>query len=194
MPPIRSLCLYCGSREGDDPAFAEAAAAFGHYCASRQIRLVYGGGGIGLMGIAARAALAEGGPVLGIIPYHLDRVEVTMQGLTELIVVSSMHERKHRMFLESDGFVILPGGIGTLDEFIEIVTWAQLELHDKPIVLVDIEGYWEPLLALIRHAEARNFAAPGTGRLFATVRTIDELDAAFAIAGSGEKADLPQLF
>jgi len=189
MSLIRSLCLYCGSRPGNRPAFSEAAESFGRLCAENGIRLVYGGGSVGLMGTAARACLKGGGTVLGIIPEHLDHVEITMQGLTELRVVTSMHERKHQMFMESDGFVILPGGIGTLDEFIEVATWAQLGLHAKPIVLVNDQGYWEPFLALMRHLVESGFAAPATQDLYTVVEGIDAILPALArFADAGLKA------
>lgn len=175
MTSIRSLCLYCGSREGASPLFAEAAQQFGHLCAANNIRLVYGGGSIGLMGIAARACLEAGGEVLGIIPKHLDHVEITLKEASELRVVTSMHERKHQMFAESDGFVVLPGGIGTLDEFIEVATWAQLGLHAKPILLVNLADYWSPLLALIRHLVEEGFAAPATADLYTLIESIDAI-------------------
>lgn len=175
MNDIRSLCLYCGSRPGLEPAFAQAATSLGTLCGQSGIRLVYGGGSIGLMGLAARAALAAGGHVIGIIPKHLDRVEIAMKGLTELHVVSSMHERKHRMFEESDAFVVLPGGTGTLDEFIEVTTWAQLGLHQKPIILVNINDYWQPLLALFDHIVAADFTSPQTRDLFHVVDSIDAI-------------------
>jgi uncharacterized protein (TIGR00730 family) len=186
MSSIRSLCLYCGSRPGNRPVFADAAEAFGALCARRGIRLVYGGGSIGLMGVAARACLAAGGQVLGIIPHHLDHVEITMQGLSELRVVTSMHERKNQMFIESDGFVVLPGGIGTLDEFIEMTTWAQLGLHAKPVLLVNVEGYWNPFLALMAHIVDTGFAAPATTGLYNVVDGVaDVLPALERLAGKG---------
>ena len=175
MTDIQSLCLYCGSRPGRAPAFTRAAEDFGRLCAANRIRMVYGGGSIGLMGSAARACLEAGGQVLGIIPDHLDHVEITMRGLTELRVVTSMHERKQQMFAESDGFVILPGGIGTLDEFIEVATWAQLGLHAKPVLLVNLEGYWRPFLGLMRHLIDEGFAAPATADLYTVVDGIDDI-------------------
>ena len=189
MSNIRSLCLYCGSRPGNLPAFSHAAEAFGALCAEATVRMVYGGGSIGLMGTAARACLKGGGRVLGIIPQHLDHVEITMRGLTELRVVTSMHERKLQMFNESDGFVVLPGGIGTLDEFIEMATWAQLGLHAKPILLVNINNYWAPFIHLMQHTIDAGFAAPATAGLYSVVGGIgDILPALERIQDSGVEA------
>lgn len=193
MNDIRSLCLYCGSRVGSDPAYSAAAEAFGRWCAENGIRLVFGGGSIGLMGVAARAALAAGGKVTGIIPRHLDHVEITLPGLSDLHVVDSMHERKDRMFRESDGFVVLPGGIGTLDEFIEITTWRQLGLHDRPVILVNIAGYWTPFLAMLENIVDQGLAAPETRDLFAVAGSIEEIPARLADA-SGRGPARPSLF
>lgn len=193
MSSIRSLCLYCGSRPGRRPVFAEAAQAFGALCARGGIRLVYGGGSIGLMGVAARACLEGGGQVLGIIPDHLDHVEITMQGLSELRVVTSMHERKRQMFIESDGFVVLPGGIGTLDEFIEMTTWAQLGLHARPVLLVNIEGYWNPFLALMAHIIDSGFAAPATTGLYTVIDGVDDILPALERFANGKVEARPLL-
>ncbi|MCP5150930.1 MAG: TIGR00730 family Rossman fold protein [Chromatiales bacterium] len=145
----RAACVFCGSRLGADPAYAACASRLGALLAERGIRLVYGGGGVGLMDTVASATLAAGGEVTGVIPQFLERREVGKVGLTEMVVVDSMHERKRRMFERADGFVILPGGVGTLDEAFEIVSWRQLRLHDKPIVLLDVGGYWAPFVALL---------------------------------------------
>ena len=139
MTDIRSLCVFCGSRKGADPAYEAAARRLGEIIAEQGIHLVYGAGGIGLMGVLAETVLARGGRVTGIIPDFLMKYEVGDPGLTELIVVESMHQRKARMFEMSDGFVVLPGGLGTLDETFEIVTWKQLRQHSKPIVVADVE-------------------------------------------------------
>ena len=187
------MCLYCGSRPGRRPVFAEAAQAFGTLCARGGIRLVYGGGSIGLMGVAARACLEGGGQVLGIIPDHLDHVEITMQGLSELRVVTSMHERKRQMFIESDGFVVLPGGIGTLDEFIEMTTWAQLGLHARPVLLVNIEGYWNPFLALMAHIIDSGFAAPATTGLYTVIDGVDDILPALERFANGKVEARPLL-
>lgn len=184
MAPISSVCVYCGSHKGDDPKWRRAAERLGRGLAERHIGLVYGGGTIGLMGEIADAALAAGGRVTGIIPEHLDTHEIGHRGVSELLVVESMHQRKRLMFEKSDAFVILPGGIGTLDETFEIVTWRQLHLHDKPIVVVNQEGYWTPFLALLDHIIARDFASVGIRRLFQVVDDVDEVFAALEDASA----------
>jgi uncharacterized protein (TIGR00730 family) len=151
MREIRNICLYCGAASGEDPQFVAAAEAFGQALAMAGIGLVYGGASCGLMGAAARAALAAGGRVIGIIPEFFDSREIAAQGLTELVVTRDMHERKMLMFERSDAFVALPGGIGTLEELAEQLTWAQLGRHDKPLVIADIGGFWRPLLDLMAH-------------------------------------------
>jgi uncharacterized protein (TIGR00730 family) len=151
MREIRNICLYCGAASGDDPQFVAAAEAFGQALAMSGLGLVYGGASCGLMGAAARAALAAGGRVIGIIPEFFDSREIAAQGLTELVVTRDMHERKMLMFEHSDAFVALPGGIGTLEELAEQLTWAQLGRHDKPLVIADIGGFWRPLLDLMAH-------------------------------------------
>jgi len=170
-----SLCVYCGSSAGLDSRHAEAARELGRRMAERRIRLIYGGARIGMMGVLADALLAGGGEVVGIIPGHLDRAEVGHRGATELIVVDSMHRRKYMMFELSDAFAILPGGLGTLDEAFEILTWRKLGLHDKPVILVDIAGYWRGLLALIDHVVDQGFASPADRNLYRVVSGIDEL-------------------
>ncbi|MAE44793.1 MAG: TIGR00730 family Rossman fold protein, partial [Magnetovibrio sp.] len=149
MTEITSLSVFCGSKKGADPRFEEAARRLGELMVERRIRLVYGGGAIGLMGVLAKTVLDGGGEVTGVIPSFLMKYEVGNPGVTELIVVDSMHDRKRRMFEISDGFVVLPGGLGTLDETIETVTWKQLQLHAKPVVVVDVGGYWRPLAEMI---------------------------------------------
>jgi uncharacterized protein (TIGR00730 family) len=149
MASQRRICVFCGSSPGASPAYAEAARQFGLLLARRGLGLVYGGGNVGLMGILADAVLEEGGEVTGVIPHSLVAREVGHQGLTDLRVVDTMHERKALMADLADGFVALPGGIGTLDEWFEIWTWAQLGLHDKPCGLLDVAGYYSPLLAFL---------------------------------------------
>lgn len=166
MPLIRSVAVFCGSRVGTSPAYREAAAALGRGLAEAGIGLVFGGGRIGLMGAVAGAVLAGGGTAIGVIPAFLTRREVAHSGLTELIVTDSMHERKARMYELSDAFVVLPGGLGTLDEAMEVITWRQLGLHDKPILLCDVEGSAAPLLAAIEAAVAWGFAGAETRALF----------------------------
>ena len=174
-PAIRAVAVFCGAHSGHDPAFAAAAREFGRGLARAGIRLVYGGGRIGLMGEIADAALAAGGEVLGVIPDFLTRQEVAHQGLTDLVVTDSMHSRKQLMFTEADAFVSLPGGLGTLDETIEIITWRQLRLHDKPILLCNVTGSARPLLAAIEAAIAFGFAHEGARRLFEVVDGVPAL-------------------
>jgi hypothetical protein len=157
------------------------------------IELVYGGGRVGLMGLVADAVLASGGRVTGIIPRHLHEREVGHVGLSDLVVVDSMHERKRRMFEMSDAFAVLPGGLGTLDETLEIITWKQLALHDKPIVIVDVAGYWTTLFALIRHTVASGFASHDAPRLYDVVARVEELLPALAGAPEPARAAAPKL-
>ncbi|HEY2110228.1 MAG TPA: TIGR00730 family Rossman fold protein [Dongiaceae bacterium] len=187
-----SLCVYCGSALGVDSRIAEAARDLGRLLAERHIRLIYGGARIGLMGTLADACLAAGGEVVGIIPGHLDKTELGHRGATELIVVDSMHERKYMMFEESDAFAILPGGLGTLDETFEMLTWRKLGLHDKPIILVDVAGYWRPLLGLIDHVIGQGFAAPTDRDLYKVVSTVEELVAAVETAPRPKTAAQPE--
>ncbi len=182
MAVLSSLCVYCGSSAGVDAAHRDAAARLGRLMAERGVRLVFGGGRVGLMGILADAALAAGGSVTGVIPRHLEAREVEHTGVGELVVVDGMHARKQRMFELADAFAALPGGLGTLDETIEIVTWRQLGLHDKPLVLIDNAGYWAPLLALIDHVIAAGFAPPEARRLYTVVPRVDDVFAAIAAA------------
>jgi hypothetical protein len=170
---IRSLCVYCGSWSGNEPELGDFAHAFGSACAARGIELIYGGGGIGLMGAVAEAALANGGRVVGIIPRSLLESEPPFPNTTELVIVDSMHERKKQMFDRADGFVVLPGGLGTLDETIEMITWRQLGFHDKPIVLANHRGYWDPLLSLFDHIVTTGFAQPDSRDLYAVAHSID---------------------
>src|ERR1700758_3895634 len=178
MSNIRRLCVYCGSSGAVDRQYREAASELGARVAAAGIGLVFGGGRIGLMGLLADAALAGGGEVIGIIPSRLRDAEVAHPGATELVVVESMHERKRLMAEKADAFAILPGGIGTLDELFEILSWKQLGLHDKPILLVDVGGYWEPVRALLDHIVVKGFARPNTHRLLHVVPSISALIAA----------------
>ena len=157
MPPIRRLCVYAGSNPGSHPAYAAAARELAGLLARRGIGLVYGGGAVGLMGVLADTVLAEGGEAVGVIPQALIDREVGHGGLTELHVVASMHERKALMEELSDGFVAIPGGIGTLEELIEVYTWSQLGLHRKPIGALNVRGYYDPLAAMLDHAVAEGF-------------------------------------
>ena len=153
-----SLCVFCGARFGNDPATRDIAIGLGRLLAAERITLVYGGGGVGLMGLVANAALDAGGRAVGIIPNFLLQREAGHPALTETVVVETMHERKLQMFERSDGFVVLPGGIGTLEEFFEVLSWRTLGLHSKPIVIIDQGGYWEPLAALLRGVVDGGFA------------------------------------
>ena len=180
MVALSSLCVYTGSSGRVDTAHREAAARLGRLTAERGVRLIYGGGRVGLMGVLADAALAAGGSVVGVSPEHIEEQEIAHSGVTNLIVVNSMHERKLKMFQLADAFAVLPGGLGTLDETLEIITWRQLGLHDKPIVLVDNEGFWAPLRRLIDHLVATGFAGPDTERLFTVVDRVDDIFAAVA--------------
>lgn len=171
----KSICVFCGSRVGNDPAYAELARRLGTECAARGVRLVYGGGRIGLMGILADAALSAGGEVVGVIPEFLQKLEVGNGAVSELHLVDSMHERKQRMFDLADAFVTLPGGLGTFDETIEIITWKQLRLHSKPIVLINHEGYWEIFRELVGHAITHDFAHGKVRELFTLVDGVDDV-------------------
>jgi uncharacterized protein (TIGR00730 family) len=172
---VKSVCVYCGASTGTSESFVNIAKELGRELAERSIRLVYGGGGIGLMGAVADATMAAGGQVIGIIPQHLERAELGHRGLTELKIVDTMHTRKRMMFDMSDAFVILPGGMGTLDETFEIITWRQLGMHDKPIVLINHGSYWEPFLDLVDHVIDNGFARPAARQLFSVVGSVGRL-------------------
>ncbi|MEM9608433.1 MAG: TIGR00730 family Rossman fold protein [Actinomycetota bacterium] len=154
---ITSLCVYCGSSPGHDPVYVETARALGRHLAERSVRMVYGGGAVGLMGRTADAVMAAGGEVTGIIPVGLFSREIAHQGLTELVEVDTMHTRKRQMFERSDAFIALPGGLGTLEELAEILTWSQLGVHNKPVGVLDIDGYWQPFFDLLDRAVAEGF-------------------------------------
>jgi hypothetical protein len=189
MPDIASLCVYCGSSKGGDDHHVREAAKFGRLLGEACVELVYGGGNIGLMGVLADAALEAGGKVTGVIPTDLKRVELAHQGLDELVVVESMHERKRRMFERADAFAILPGGVGTLDETFEIITWRQLGLHGKPVVIVNEGGYWQALIDLIEHTVASGFTGTTIREMFAVVdRVEDVLPAIAAMPASAVRA------
>ena len=158
---LRHVTVFCGSNPGTDPAYAEAAVALGQELARREVGLVYGGGAVGLMGIVADAVLAAGGSVTGIIPQHLWDKEVGHRGLTELLVVGSMHERKLAMADRADGFIALPGGVGTFEELFEVLTWTQLGLHQKPVGVLDVAGFYAPLLGFLDTAVTAGFLRQG---------------------------------
>ena len=169
MRKLSGVCVYCGSREGNDPAFVREAEALGAALASAKVRLIYGGASIGMMGTIARAVLAGGGQVTGIIPKFLTMMETPLEGVTERILTEDMHQRKQIMFNRSDAFVVMPGGIGTLDEVMEMLTWRQLHRHRKPIVFLNIKGYWDSLLALMDHIVDTNFAHENLRTYYSTV-------------------------
>lgn len=175
MPEYQSLCVFTGSRIHVPEVFHEAARATGELMAKAGKTLVYGGGRVGLMGLCADAALAAGGKVIGVIPQHLQQWEVEHGGLTELHIVDSMHNRKRMMIERSDALIVLPGGFGTLDETFEVMTWKQVHLHNMPIIVVNIAGYWDPMIALIRHIIETGFAHPTHTNLFRVVDRVDQI-------------------
>jgi len=178
MRIIRRLCVYCGSSDAVDARYRQAAKELGGRLAAAGIELVYGGGRVGLMGLLADAVLSARGKVIGIIPRRLLDTEMAHIGVSELIVADSMHDRKRLMVEKADAFAVLPGGIGTLDEFFEIVSWRQLSLHDKPILLVDIGDYWAPLRALLDHIVVKGFARPQARGFVHVVPSVSALMAA----------------
>jgi uncharacterized protein (TIGR00730 family) len=175
MTLIKSLCVYCGSARGRSPRYVAAAKELGEAMAERSIRLIYGGARIGMMGEVADAVMKNGGAVTGVIPEHLQTSEVGHSGITELKVVESMHVRKKLMFDLSDGFAVLPGGYGTLDEMFEIITWRMLKLHDKPIVVLNIDGYWDRFQALIDHLIDEGFARADSRQYFSVVNSVGRM-------------------
>jgi hypothetical protein len=189
---VQRVCVYCGSAGRVAEAYREAARRTGRLLAQSGIELVYGGGRSGLMGLTADAALAAGGRVTGIIPDFLHDRELAHTELSELIVVGSMHERKQRMFERADAFAVLPGGLGTLDEALECITWKQLRLHDKPIAIVDIDGYWQPLGALVERAIGAGFAPASARGLFQIVRGPEELLVLLAAAPASHLPPRPE--
>lgn len=175
MTEIRSLCVYCGSATGRDPAHRQAAAAVGRLLAESGVRLVYGGGAIGLMGVVADAVMDGGGDVFGVIPKGLFANEVGHQGITELVEVDNMHQRKQRMAEEADAFLALPGGLGTLEELAEITTWAQLGIHHKPVGVLDLDGFWQPLLSFLDGAVEAGFLRPANRELVVRITDVDDV-------------------
>jgi uncharacterized protein (TIGR00730 family) len=180
MGPIRSLCVYCGSSAGGDPRYTDVARQLGDLLAAEAIELVYGGGAVGLMGVLADAALARGGRVVGVLPRGLFSREVAHVGLTDLHEVGSMHERKQLMVDLADGFVALPGGLGTLEELAEVATWAQLGIHSRPIAVVDVAGYWRPFADFLDRAVVDGFLRPANRDRVVWVDDIGDLLPALA--------------
>ena len=196
MSKINAVCVYCGSSRGTDPAFVEAAQNFGKILAENRIRLIYGGGSIGLMGALAEAVLMHGGEATGIIPEFLTLREQPRRLAQELVVTRDMHERKRKMFERADGFVALPGGIGTLEELVEQLTWAQLGRHRKPILIANINRYWEPLLTLVAHMREQEFMPEALRVNFLVAKRVEEIlpklrDAARGVAGTEEAMAVP---
>lgn len=169
------VCVYCGASEQADEVYKNAAIQLGRLIGQNNLGLVYGGGRLGLMGIIASAVLENGGKVVGYTTEHLDEREGAHHGLTELHIVDSMHTRKLKMSELADAFVILPGGFGTLDELFEIITWRQLNLHQKPIIILNINGYWEPLIFLMEQIIQHKFARPEHGELITVLNTVDDV-------------------
>jgi uncharacterized protein (TIGR00730 family) len=180
-----SICVYCGARAGGDPAYMAAATELGGALAQGGMRLVYGAGDVGIMGAVARAAQSARGETFGVIPAHLMAWEVGKRDLTTFVVTETMHERKKVMFMNADAVVVLPGGAGSLDEFFEVLTWRQLGLHQKPIYLLDVAGYWKPLVALIDHVIAQGFADPS---LKGFIETLPDVPALMARLGQLDQA------
>lgn len=193
MARLTSVCVYCGSGFGGDPAFADAARRLGTSLARAGVKLVYGGGNVGLMGTVAGATLDAGGHVTGIIPDFLKSRERMLDAVQETIVVSDMHTRKKLMFDRADAFVAMPGGIGTLEELVEQLTWAQLGQHRKPILLLSVNGFWDPLITLIDHMRSQGFIREGLDLSYLIGddpdRVVDRLEAALAEAGPAPHAD-----
>jgi uncharacterized protein (TIGR00730 family) len=197
MNTIRTVCVYCGSGPGTNPNFTQTAIAFGKVLAENRIRLVYGGGSVGLMGAVAKSALDHGGSVTGIIPEFLTSREHALTRVQEMVVTPDMHERKRLMFERSDAFVALPGGIGTLEELVEQLTWQQLGRHAKPVLLANIDGFWEPLLALFAHMREFEFIRPGLSVDLLKAERVDDilprLRAAAARIPEAEKDLAPEI-
>lgn len=175
MSTIRSLCIYCASSSRGPESHKAAARQLGRLLAENGIRLVFGGGRVGLMGIVADAALAAGGEVVGVIPAFLRDLELAHDGCDEMVVTDSMHSRKQKMAELSDAFAILPGGLGTLDEAFEIITWKQLRLHDKPIVVVNLDDYWRPLQHLVDQITRNSYMHPTDAPLFRMVDRVEDI-------------------
>ncbi len=180
-----SVCVYCGTGSAVNQLYKDAAADLGRTLAASHVRLVYGGGSVGLMGIVSESCMQAGGKVMGIIPGHLSEKEGQKHDITDLVVVDSMHTRKHLMVEKSDGFIVLPGGLGTLDETFEILTWKYLGLHDKPVVLVNINGFYDPLVATIQHMVKEGFTPIHHLDMFAVVTRVEDVLPALAYLPAG---------
>ena len=181
-PSPSSVCVFCGSRFGTNPSYRTVARDLGSALAKAGLRVVYGAGDVGLMGEVANAAQSAGGDTFGVIPVHLLEKEAGKRDLTRFIITENMHERKKVMFMNADAIVTLPGGAGSLDEFFEVLTWAQLGVHSKPIYLMNVAGYWNPLLALIDHQIEQGFADPSLKELFQVKESVPALMAALGLS------------
>ncbi len=190
MSKLRALCVFCGSRTGADPDHAREGEKLGRMLAGRGVELVYGGGGIGLMAVVANATIQAGGKVTGVIPEFLRAYEVGVVDGAEELVVEGMHERKAKMFEMSDAFVVLPGGLGTLDESIEMTTWKQLQQHNKPIIFVNTNGYWAPFLAMIDRVVDGGFGHHKVKELFQVVENVEDVFNAIAAAPEADEVVL----
>jgi len=197
MSKIKTVCVYCGSGPGTNPLFIESAKAFGKALAESGIRLVYGGGSLGIMGAVASSVLDHGGNVTGIIPDFLKLRENALKRVQEMVVTPDMHERKRLMFERSDAFVALPGGIGTLEELVEQLTWQQLGRHTKPVLLANIDGFWEPLFALLSHMRETEFIRKGLAVEILRAERVEDilprLQAAAAMAPEGTEQMAPEV-
>ncbi|PVB63360.1 TIGR00730 family Rossman fold protein [Labrenzia sp. 011] len=191
---LTSVCVYCGSSFGSDPSHEAAATRLGQLIAEAGLRLVYGGGSVGLMGTVANSALESGGTVTGIIPRFLEKREVMLDSLEDLIVTKDMHERKHLMFQKSDAFIALPGGIGTLEEAVEMMTWAQLGQHRKPVALANINGFWSPLLKLFDHMRAQGYIRPDSEVPYLVANRIDDILPMLRRSLSGDPEEIASEF
>jgi uncharacterized protein (TIGR00730 family) len=184
-----TVCVFCGSSANVAEVYQQSATLLGTALGQAEMDLVYGGGYVGLMGIVADAALAAGSRVTGIIPRFLEEFEVGHEGLDELVITETMHDRKQLMYERADAFVTLPGGLGTFDETIEVITWTQLGLSSKPVILVNVDGYWDPFLALIRHSIAKGFAKPEHEAILSIVATPEE---AIPLVGQAHRTSSPE--
>lgn len=196
MSKINAVCVYCGSSPGTEPAFVAAASKLGKILAQNGVRLVYGGGSVGLMGAVAEAVLEHGGEATGIIPEFLTKKEKPRRLSQELVVTRDMHERKRIMFERADAFVALPGGVGTLEEIVEQLTWAQLGRHRKPILFANIKGYWDPLLALLAHMREQRFVPDALRINFLVADRVEDVlprlrEAASAVTDADETMTIP---
>lgn len=185
MKEIKSLCVFCGASNNIPQKFLDIGSTFGEMLAKRGIRLVYGGGDCGVMGAVANATMKNGGQVTGVFPVSLRNIENEHQSLTEIIIVDTMHTRKMGMFERSDAFIVFPGGFGTMDEMFEILTWKQLQLHDKPVVIFNYHGYWDPLIVLMKNIIEVGFAKPVNATYY---KVVDELDEIMDVLGLNDPA------